>query len=135
MPAEPVPGPADSGEALRAALRRGLTAALKTRDPDALAALRIGMAAIDDAEAVPAPAASAPTTSVHIAGARGGLGSSEAARRQLSASELRAILRGQIDEHSREAERYETLGHADAAERLRRQASTLATYLADVSPG
>ena len=130
MPTEPVPGPADSGEALRAALRRGLTAALKKRDPDALAALRTAMAAIDNAEAVPAPAASA-----HIAGAPGGIGSSEAARRQLSASELRAILRGQIDEHSREAERYEALGHADAAERLRRQASTLATYLADVSPG
>jgi uncharacterized protein YqeY len=135
LPAEPVPGPADSGEALRAALRRGLTAALKKRDPDALAALRTAMAAIDNAEAVPAPAASVPTTSAYVAGARGGLGSSEAARRQLSASELRAILRGQIDEHSREAERYEALGHADAAERLRRQARTLATYLADVSPG
>jgi len=97
------------------------------------------MAAIDNAEAVPGPAASAPTTSAHVAGARGGLGSTEAARRQLSASELRAILRGQIDEHSHEAERYAALGHADAAERFRRQASTLATYLptylADASPG
>lgn len=70
-----------------------------------------------------------------LAGARGGLGSSEAARRQLSATELRDILRGQIDEHSREAEHYAALGHTDAAERLRRQASTLAAYLADASPG
>ncbi len=135
MRTESAPGQADSGEALRAALRRGLTAALKTRDSDTLAALRTAMAAIDNAEAVPAPAASAPTTSAHVAGARGGLGSSEAARRQLGATELRDILRGQIDEHSREAERYAALGHADAAERLRRRASTLATYLADVSPG
>ena len=135
MSPEPVPGPAGSGEALRAALRRGLTAALKARDSDALAALRTALAAIDNAEAVPAPATSASATSAHIAGARGGLGSSEAARRQLSASELHAILRSQIDEHSREAVRYEALGHAAAAERLLRQARGLATYLADAPPG
>ena len=135
MSPEPVPGPADSGEAPRAALRRGLTAALKTRDSDALAALRTALAAIDNAEAVPAPATNSPITSAHVAGSRGGVGSTEAVRRQLSASELHAILRSQIDEHSREAGRYEALGHAAAAERLRRQASTLATYLADAPPG
>ena len=121
----------DSGQTLRAALRQGLTVALKTRDSDALAALRTAMAAIDNAEAVPAPTVNSPTTSAHVAGARSGLGSTEATRRELSASELRDILRGQIAEHSGEAERYDALGHADAAERLRRQARTLATYLAD----
>jgi uncharacterized protein len=119
----------DNGRALRAALRQGLTAALKTRDSDALAALRTAMAAIDNAEAVPVPAASPATSSVHVAGARSGPGSTEAARRELSAGELRDVLRGQIAEHSREAERYDALGRADAAERLRRQARTLATYL------
>ena len=118
-------------QALRAALRLGLTAALKARDRDALAALRTAIAAIDNAEAVPVPApdAALPATSAHIAGARSGLGSSEAARRELSASELRDILRGQIAEHISEAGRYDTLGQADAAERLRRQAHALTAYL------
>jgi uncharacterized protein YqeY len=130
---EPVPGQADSGRAIRAALRHGLTAALKARDSDAVAALRTAMAAIDNAEAVPAPATNSPTTSAHVAGARGGPGSTEAARRQLSASDVRSVLRDQIAEHSRQAERYDTLGRADAAQRLRRQAGTLAPYLADDS--
>jgi hypothetical protein len=119
----------DDAQPLRAALRLGLTAALKARDRDALAALRTAIAAIDNAEAVPAPDAALPTTSAHIAGARSGLGSAEAARRELSASELRDILRGQISEHTREADRYDTLGQADSAERLRRQAHALTAYL------
>jgi hypothetical protein len=129
MPPEPVPAEADGGRALRAALRQGLTAALKTRDSVAAAALRTAMAAIDNAQAVPAPAANSPTTSAHVAGAASGPGSIEAVRRRLSAGELRDILRGQITEHAAEADRYDALGRPDAAERLRRQARTLAAYL------
>ena len=129
MTPEPAPGPADAAQALRAALRHGLVTALKARDTDALAALRTTIAAIDNAEAVPVPDTSRPATSVHIAGSRSGPGSTEAARRQLSASELRDILAGQITEHTREADRYDALGRADAAERLRRQARTLTAYL------
>lgn len=119
----------DDAQALRAALRLGLTGALKARDRDALAALRTAIAAIDNAEAVPAPDAPPSATSSHIAGARSGLGSAEAARRELSASELRDILRGQVAEHTSEADRYDALGQADFAERLRRQALALAPYL------
>jgi uncharacterized protein len=126
---EPAPGHADAAQALRAALRHGLTTALKARDTDALAALRTTVAAIDNAEAVPALGTSPSATSVHIAGSRSGPGSTEAARQQLSASELRDILRGQITELAREADRYDALGQADAAERLRRQARTLTAYL------
>jgi hypothetical protein len=129
MTPEPAPGHADAAQALRAALRQGLTAALKARDSDAVAALRTTIAAIDNAEAVPALDTSPPATSVHIAGSRSGPGSTEAARRQLSASELGDILRGEIAEHTREADRYDALGQAGAAERLRRQARTLAAYL------
>jgi uncharacterized protein YqeY len=131
MAPEPVSGHADSGRALRASLRLGLTAALKARDSEALAALRTAIAAIDNAEAVPVSDDHSPTTSTHIAGARHGLGSTEAVRRQLSASDVRDILRAQIAEHSREAERYEALGRTDAAARLRRRAAALAPYLAD----
>ena len=119
----------DDAQALRAALRLGLTAALKARDRDALAALRTAIAAIDNAEAVPAPDAARPATSAHFAGAHSGLGAAEAARRELSASELRDILRGQVAEHTSEADRYDALGQADSAQRLRRQALALAPYL------
>jgi len=119
----------DDAQALRAALRLGLTTAMKSRDRDALAALRTAIAAIDNAEAVPAPEAAPPATSAHIAGARSGLGAAEAARRELSASELQDIVRGQISEHTLEADRYDALGQVDSAERLRRQAHALAPYL------
>lgn len=93
MAPEPVTGQADSGRALRASLRLGLTAALKSRDSEALAALRTAIAAIDNAEAVPVSDGKPPTASTHIAGAQDGLGSTEAVRRQLSVGDLHDILR------------------------------------------
>jgi hypothetical protein len=126
---EPAPGQADDAQALRTALRAGLTAALKARDPDALAALRTAIAAIDNAEAVPAPDTGPPAASAHIAGARSGPGSTEAARQQLTVGELHNILRDQITERTREADRYQALGQASAAQRLIRQARTLEAYL------
>jgi hypothetical protein len=42
--------------------------------------------------------------------------------------EPKALFKVQITEHTREADRYDTLGRAGAAERLRRQARTLAAY-------
>jgi hypothetical protein len=49
-------------------------------------------------------------------------------RRDFSTSELCDILHSRITEHTREADRYDTLGQAEAAERLLRQACTLAAY-------
>lgn len=120
--------PGDAGE-LRAVLRRDLTAALKARQPDTVAALRNAIAAIDNAQAVAVQDDSQQTTSAHIAGARLGAGSAEAARRPLSHDEVHAILGGQIDELTREAGRYQALGQADAARRLDDQAGVLAAYL------
>ncbi|MGH3164569.1 MAG: hypothetical protein ACRDN0_01585 [Trebonia sp.] len=119
----------DDAQGLRAALRAGLATALKARDRDALAALRTAIAAIDNAEAVPVPDTGEPVTSAHIAGARSGPGSAEAARRRLTAGELHDILRGQIAEQTSEADRYDALGQSAAGERLRRQSRTLAAYL------
>jgi hypothetical protein len=115
---------------LRAALRRDLVAAMKARDQEAVAALRTAMGAIDNREAVSAPAAPAPVTSEHIAGAAAGVGSTEAARRALDADDVRAALRELHAEHLREAERYEQLGEADAATRLRRRADVIAPHAA-----
>jgi hypothetical protein len=122
--------PLSDAAALRATLRRDLTAAMKARDPDAVAALRTAIAAIDNAEAVADPGtAPAAATSAHIAGARAGLGAAEAPRRQLTGDELQEILRGQLAEYSREADRYAAHGQAVAADRLRNQASLLSRYL------
>lgn len=127
MTPEPVPGQADEAQALR----QGLVTALKARDTDAVAALRTAIAAIDNAQAVQvsAPAPTSTAASAHVAGARSGAGSTEAPRRQLASSELQDILRAQITEHVLEADRYDDLNQARAAEQLRRQARALSAYL------
>jgi hypothetical protein len=102
---------------------------MKARQPDAVAALRTAIAAIDNAEAVPAPEARQAATSSHIAGASAGLGAAEAARRALSDSEQRAILRDQVTGYTAEAGRYEALGRPAAAARLQAQARLLSGYL------
>jgi uncharacterized protein len=58
---------ASDAEALRAVLRRDLTAALKARQPDAVAALRGAIGAIDNAQAVAAPASSPPARRLPVA--------------------------------------------------------------------
>ena len=129
MAPEPAAGQTAGAEALRAGLQRDLTAAMKARDPDAVAALRTAIAAIGNAEAVAAPGRNPAATSAHVAGAHSGLGAAEAARRELASSDLHAILRGLIAEHSREADRYDALVQPGAAQRLRRQARVIAAYL------
>jgi hypothetical protein len=124
-----VTGHLSDAAALRATLRRDLTAAMKARDPDAVAVLRTAIAGIDNAEAVAAPQAAPAATSAHIAGARAGLGAAEASRRQLTGDEIQAILGGQLAEYSREADRYADHGQPAAAERLRNQAGLLSRYL------
>ncbi len=118
-----------SAEALPAALRRDLTAALKARQPEAVAVLRTAIAAIDNAQAVEVAPDESAATSAHIAGARRGAGSAEAPRRPLDLGELHAILRGQVAELTREADRYDALARTAQARRLRDQARLLAAYL------
>lgn len=127
MSTEPVPG--GRPPRLRDALRRDLASAIKAREPDAVAALRTAIAAIDNAEAVPAPAASQATASTHFAGARAGVGAGEADRRDLDDGQQRAILREQVTGYLTEAGRYEALGQQAAADRLRAQARLLSGYL------
>jgi uncharacterized protein YqeY len=122
--------PTDSN-LLRAVLRADLVTAMKARDSDAVAALRAAIAAIDNAEAVDRPDGAATTTSEHFAGAHVGVGSTEAARRDLTIVDVRAILQEQIAERSGAADRYDTLGQSEAAARLRREADALRKYLTD----
>jgi len=88
------------------------------------------LAAIDNAEAVPAPPAGrAPATSEYVAGTSVGLGSAEVARRELTLDDLYAVLRVQIDEWTAEADTYAAHGQAEAGDRLRREADVLRGYL------
>ncbi|WP_078287774.1 hypothetical protein [Mycobacterium sp. D16R24] len=113
---------------LRTTMRTDLTAAMKARNSVAVSALRTAIAAIDNAESVDDTARTR-LDNTHIAGATRGLGSAEAARKVLSPADVRAILRAQIDDRTAEAERYDTLGQAQAAARLRQEAAVIAGYL------
>lgn len=139
---------ADEGAAaLRARMRADLKTAMKARRPDDVAALRVVLAAFDNAEAVPVPtplpahspthspahsSAAAPVvTSEHVAAAAVGLGSTEVPRRELTLADLHEILRTQVDEWTAEAQTYQGLGQTDAATRLRRQADLIRGYQPD----
>ncbi|MFI9584043.1 GatB/YqeY domain-containing protein [Streptomyces sp. NPDC052236] len=115
---------------MRASLRDDLKAALKARERVAITALRSALAAIDNAEAVPAdyPIDRLPGND-HIAGAAAGVGAAEAERRHLTEADLRSIVENEIRERSLAAQEYEQLGRNDLAERLRAEAEVLRPYL------
>ena len=114
---------------LRGLLRRDLTVAMRARDGDAVRALRTALGAIDNAEAVESDAATSGQVGEHVAGASAGLGSSEAARRELGLDDVRVILAAQVQERTDEAEVYVAHGRADAAATLRAEAAVLRGYL------
>ncbi|ONH28723.1 hypothetical protein [Pseudofrankia asymbiotica] len=121
--------PAHDGWLMRAALREDLVTAMKARNRDAVTALRTAIAAIDNAEAVDAPGHGQSSAGEHVAGARAGVGATEAVRRDLDANTVGAILRAQVGERIAVAERYDAHGQTDAAGRLRREAEALMKYV------
>jgi uncharacterized protein YqeY len=114
-------------------LRRALDHALRTRDPIAVSALRSALSAISNAEAVGGPPAVARASSPHIAGAAAGVGGGEARRRDLSAADIDQIVQAEISERRQAASAYERSGHGTRAERLRAEASVLASALSSDS--
>ena len=110
-------------------LRRALDHALRTRDPIGISALRSALSAISNAEAVSAAPGVARPTSPHIAGAAAGVYGGEARRRDLSAAEVDQIVQAEIDERLQAAGDYDRAGRAARAERLRAEASVLASAL------
>jgi uncharacterized protein len=118
-------------EILRAQLRRDLRAAMKAQRRDEMAALRTLIAAIDNAESVedPAPATpAAPASGAPVAGSLPGLGTADAARRELSERDLQRIIESELWERDAQAERLELLGRAGDASRLRAEAKMIARY-------
>jgi hypothetical protein len=97
---------------------------MKSRDADAVTALRTAIAAIDNGEAVDRPEREAATASEHFAGANVGVGSTEVARRNLTIDDVHAILQAQMT-NSDDARR-----RPDCAARRARSQST---YRAEIS--
>lgn len=110
---------------LRSVLRESLTTSMRMRDREATRILRSTLAAIDNAEAVPAPGS--PNAGASVASV--GVGSTEADRRELTSRDVLAIVRGEIDGLSTAAGLL-AAAQPEAAARLRRQAEVLTLVLA-----
>jgi uncharacterized protein len=108
-------------------MRADLKAAMKARDRVTVAALRSALAAIENAEAPPAP--EPVIGDAAIAGAALGVGATEAERRTLTDADLTSILDNEVRERATAAEEYDRLGHTDEATRLRAEADILSRYL------
>lgn len=113
---------------LRERLRSALPAAMKRRDAAAVAALRSALAAVDNAEAVddaPPP----PDGHADLAGSVAGVGATEVPRRALTADEIAALVRAEVEEREAAADGYERAGAPARAARLRAEAAVLAAHL------
>jgi uncharacterized protein YqeY len=116
---------------LRLPLRARLRSAMRERD-HAVGALRSAIAALDNAEAIEVREereSRPPSTSLHVAGARSGLGAGEAHRRVLTAQEQRAVLENEIASRRATADDLDRGGRHEIATRLRTEAEILATVL------
>jgi hypothetical protein len=108
---------------------------MKARDTVAVAALRAGLAAIDNAEAVEAGRGTrVVATHPELAGTLVGLGAGEVARRALTDDEMEALVRAEAGELRSAAEEYRRAGQAKEAERLLAQAAVLTGCLAAPDP-
>jgi uncharacterized protein YqeY len=113
---------------LRTLLQSALLPAMRAGDTDTVAVVRSALAAIANAEAVPAPTTS-PGGEGPVAGAATGVGSTEAPRRELSLDEVREVVERERRERIDAAEQSEAGGLGAYAARLRTQAAVLAFLL------
>ena len=96
-------------------LKRSLTSAMRQRDRESAAVLRALIAAVEHAGAVPLEQVAADA--------------GEVSRREPDVEELDALLSAELDERSTAAEEYRSLGQADAADRMDREASTIRAWI------
>lgn len=97
---------------------------MKARDTDRVRPRRTTLASIDNAEAVPTDARAGAIEQAAV-----GAGSTEAARRDLSEAQMRAIVNAEIDERRAAADSLESV-RPDRAKDLRQQADVLTGLLA-----
>lgn len=109
-------------------LRQALPEAMKRRDRTAVTALRTTLAAIDNAGAIEV-AETRLTGAGPIAGARVGLGATEAIRRDLDDEAVAAIVAAEIHDRRRMADALAAAGQANHAATLRAEADALAVVV------
>jgi uncharacterized protein YqeY len=118
-------------ETLRERLKSALPTAMKQRDAVLLPALRSTLAALDNAEAVPATDPG-PVALEHTPV---GVGVREAERRQLSEEDVRRLVLAEIAERESAARDLERAGHSAPAETLRAEAAALTAITREVTGG
>lgn len=108
-------------------LRSDLVAALKSRDRPRVAALRQALAAIANAEAPPRPEG----RRLRVVPSPPEVGRlHEVDRLELSAADVRRILRAELAEHEAAADEYERIGRPSEAADRAAEAEALRPYLA-----
>jgi uncharacterized protein len=115
----------------RTRLRAALLTARKDRDTARVSALRSALSAIDNAETPDGARVDAPSSGT-IAGGVVGLGAAEVARRQLSDTQIRELVRAEVDERLSAAGEFSAGGHDERAAMLRTEAAALTDLLGDV---
>lgn len=121
--------PAPTVDEVRTSMRTSLKAAMRGRDTLAVSALRSGLAAIDNAEAVPTQPTPFGDDASPIAGAAIGVGATEAGRRELTLDDVRSLLHTEVTERREAADEIEGAGHPDRASDLRHEADVLESVL------
>lgn len=120
---------------LRAALRSGLTTAMRARDRQTAGTLRNVLAALDNAEAVPVTSSEAlVVTSEHVAGSTNGLGGGEVERRTLLPSDERAVVEAELTELRTSAAALTAAGQHERSEDLLRAAQMVEQVLNGLKP-
>lgn len=114
-----------SATRLKQGLRVDLKAAMQAKAVEEVRLLRALIAALDNAEAVPAEGIQDHSKPRALGDARG-----EVARREVDAAELDTILATEIEARLSAADEYERRTRPEDAARLRREAALIARYRA-----
>ena len=108
---------------LRTQLKADLRHAMKARQKEAVTALRILLAAIDNAEAVPTDPSFVPFTGR----------TNDVPRKLLTEAHIQQILQAEAAKQREALAEYERLGQEEAAEQIRAELAVMSKYL-DAEP-
>ena len=122
-PSSSQPAP-DAAATLKARLRDALKTAMRTRNALDIAVLRVIIAALDNAQAVPLPEGRQRYVVREF-----GDGSAEAPRLRLAEEDVRNLLIQEVRDREDAAAQFEDLGRADRAAALRLEAAIVSRYL------
>lgn len=112
---------------LRLRMRQALPEAMRARDKVAVSALRATLGALDNAEAAPVDEADLRGVAIELSPV--GVGTTEAARRELSEGAVVDVVRAEAAERLDAAAQLTAPAHADRAARLRAEADLLLRFL------